>query len=327
MIEVCSSARLHLGFYTLAMDNVAYGSIGVAVDKPTVMIRVRKSDNIVVKNNTGIPVEKEIREAIESLNVPGAEVEVVKAIPRHVGLGSTTQLMLSTAYAVSRLYGLKYSIRQLAFKLKRGWVSGVGIAAFERGGFIIDSGRRLEGKKVGVPKDPSDLPRVIYRSPLPKSWYFIVVLPKGIRGLDEREEKPLLEAPETDEELEYELHRAVLLGMLHALARRDIKGFGEALTNIQFLVGQYFSRYQGGVFCCRETETIVNALLEGGAYGVGQSSWGPTAYGLVRGRKEAREILDYLTKILEENNIDAEIFVTNVRNNRASLRFIKYYSM
>lgn len=319
-VEVRSAARLHLGFYTLRSDDTAYGSIGVAINTPAVVVRVGESKGLEIRNYSGIPVEDEVRKVVKSLGLAGASVEILKAIPRHVGLGSTTQLTLSLAYGLARLYGLGRGIRELAFATRRGWVSGIGIAAFERGGFILDTGRRVEKGRVAEPGGPGDLPGVMYRSPLPPSWRFIVAVPRGVRGLDEREERPLLEAPESDERLEALLQRTVLLGMLPALAKRDVRAFGEALTRLQLLVGEYFSKYQGGVFCCWETETIVNAMLDGGAYGAGQSSWGPTAYGLVRGMREARRVLEHLAGVLDREGIDAEVFVARPRNRGALLK-------
>jgi len=267
-IDVWSSARLHLGFYTISSSCIAYGGMGLAIDKPEVNVQVRKADRLKIRNLTQVAVERDVKEAVELLKLPGAEVKVLKAIPRHVGLGSTTQLRLSVAYALSKIYGLRYSIRQLAFILRRGWVSGVGIATFKQGGFILDSGRILSKTGLREPKSPDEIPSVMLRLPLPRSWHFVVAIPKGIRGLDERKEKPILSMPETSYNLERDLQKTVLLYMLPALARRDAKSFGKALTKVQRLVGRYFSKHQGGEFCCWETEQMVKNLLNGGAYGI-----------------------------------------------------------
>jgi beta-ribofuranosylaminobenzene 5'-phosphate synthase len=285
-------------------------------------VQVRKADRPEIKNLTQVTIERDVKEVMKLLNLSGAEVNVLKAIPRHVGLGSTTQLRLSIGYALSKIYDLKYSIRRLAFILRRGTVSGVGIAAFKQGGFILDSGR-LSKDGISEPKSPDEIPSVMFRSPLPKSWRFIVAIPRGIRGLDEREEKPILEAPETNHSLEHNLHETVLLHMLPALARRDAKNFGKALTKVQRLVGRYFSKYQGGEFCCWETEQMVKSLLNGGAYGAGQSSWGPTAYGLVEGSKRAKKLLDYMLKSAERIGVESEFFIAQPRNRGFSCRIVE----
>jgi len=323
-VEVRSSARLHLGFYTISSDEIAYGSIGVAINKPKVIIHAEEADEINIKNLTGIDVEEDVKDVIKRMNVQGAKITVLEAIPRHVGLGSTTQLKLATAYALSKIYGLRCNIRRLAFTLGRGTVSGIGIAVFEHGGFIIDSGRLVRNGMIHEPRSLDDIPAAIFRAPLPKNWRFIVAVPKGIHGLDEKEEKKPLEAPEFNEKLERELHDAMLIDMLPALARRDAKRFGEALTKIQRLVGRYFSKFQGGEFCCWETEKIVEYMLENGAYGAGQSSWGPTAYGLTEGKKRAEELLNRMLRFVEKSGIDAEIFEAQPRNRGFYCRAIRF---
>jgi len=319
-VEVSSSARIHMGFYTVSSGGIAYGGMGLAIDRPEVTVRVSRAERLNVRNLTGVAVEPDVKEVFEQLNLPGAEVTVLKAIPRHVGLGSTTQLRLCIAYGLSRVYGLRYGVKRLAFMLKRGWISGVGIAAFMHGGFIIDSGRTITEKGISEPKSPNDLPAVMLRRPMPRSWKFIVAVPRGIRGLDERQERPFLRAPEMNPSLEHALHEAVLLEMLPALARGDAEGFGAALTKVQRLVGRYFSKYQGGEFCCWETERLVEAMLEGGAYGVGQSSWGPTAYGLVEGSRMARRLLEHMRRSADRIGIEAELFVAQPRNRGFSFR-------
>jgi beta-ribofuranosylaminobenzene 5'-phosphate synthase len=322
-VEVSSSARIHLGFYTISSGSIAYGSMGLAVNRPEVTLQISRAEELNVRNLTQITVKPDIEEVVEQLDLPGAEVTVLKAIPKHVGLGSTTQIRLCIAYGLSRVYGLRYNVRQLAFMLKRGWVSGVGIAAYRHGGFILDSGRVLTEEGIRDPQTPDELPVVMLRRPFPRSWYFVVAVPRGIQGLDERQEKPVLGAPETNLSLERALHEAVLLCMLPALARGDARSFGRALTGVQRLVGRYFSKYQGGEFCCWETEQLVEAMLDGGAYGAGQSSWGPTAYGLVEGSRRAKRLLDYVLRSADKIGVEAEVFIAQPRNRGFSFRLLE----
>ena len=322
-VEVSSSARLHLGFYTISSGEIAYGSIGVAIEKPRVTIQAEEAEGIDVRNLTDVDVNEEIKNVIKQMNVQGASIRVLEAIPRHVGFGSTTQLRLAVAYALSKIYNLGYDIRRLAFLLGRGIFSGIGTAVFEHGGFIIDSGRLVKDRMIYEPRSPDDIPAVILRAPLPKSWHFIVAIPREIRGLDEEEERKPLEAPEFNEELERELHDTVLIDMLPALARRDARRFGRALTKIQRLVGRYFSKFQSGEFCCWETEKIVECMLENGAYGAGQSSWGPVAYGLTEGKERAERLLNRVSESVERAGIDAEIFEAQPRNRGVSYRIIE----
>ncbi|HIE14222.1 TPA: hypothetical protein EYP70_03005 [Candidatus Bathyarchaeota archaeon] len=321
-VEIISSARLHLGFYAISTKNVAYGGIGVAIEKPHLIMQVEESRGVQIENLTSVHVEEDVKKVIEWLDLPGAKVKVLEAIPRHVGLGSTTQLRLSLAYALSKIYNRKKSIRELAFIVKRGWISGIGIAAFEKGGFILDAGRIPENGKVSDPKGWKDLPFMMYRRTVPKNWLFLVALPEESTGLDEHEEKPLLENIEPNMRLERNLHEIVLLQMLPALVRRDIVRFGKAITRLQILVGKYFAKYQDGEFCCFETENLVRHMLKKGAYGAGQSSWGPAAYGLIDSKK-AVELKEAVEKYVDRTGIKCKVFLTQVRNRGFSLKFIE----
>lgn len=73
------------------------------------------------------------------------------------------------------------------------------------------------------------------------------------------------------------------------LAERDVEEFGGALTRIQQRVGDAFAPVQNGRFHPLATP-MIDALAEFGAAGVGQSSWGPTVYGIVGWEAEGERI-------------------------------------
>ena len=81
----------------------------------------------------------------------------------------------------------------------------------------------------------------------------------------------------------------VLTALLPALVEGELEEFGTALTRIQQLVGDSFASAQGGRFHPR-AGALVEALLRFGAAGAGQSSWGPTVYGVVGSEAAGREL-------------------------------------
>ena len=92
----------------------------------------------------------------------------------------------------------------------------------------------------------------------------------------------------------------LLMKMLPALVEKDIANFGQALTGIQYMVGDCFASVQGGRFSNPLSEKVVDFLLDRGAAGVGQSSWGPTVYGLIQGRDQARQLAKKVQIFLAE---------------------------
>lgn len=332
-VVVETSARLHLGFYNFLEDNIAYGSIGVSIEVPKISIAagISKDSQLIIVNKTGIDVNdiidnviKKVRDSVNK-ELPGLRINIVEAIPRHVGLGSTTQMSLAIGAAIMKLLNKRIKIRELAVILGRGRDSGIGITAFEQGGFIVDSGRRLppNSTRVEPPKNIDDLPYPIFRIKVPNDWYFLVFIPKRRVGLDELAERKAMDMPTPlPKELKYELYKLLLLYLIPSITMNDIKTFGNALTKLQVLVGQYFSKYQGGIYCCDETEFVIKSLLKHGAYGAGQSSWGPTAYGIVRGQRQAMKVLTGVRKDIERKGYDMLYFVTKARNKGAVINIL-----
>ncbi|MEM1825936.1 MAG: hypothetical protein QXX35_04180 [Desulfurococcaceae archaeon] len=306
-IFIKTPSRLHLGFYNFNRENIAYGGIGLAIDNPNIELIISKNNRLEIVNETNIELNDVVEKIVNTLEISGFKLIVKSAIPRHIGLGSTTQLLLAISYGLSKLYGLKYSVRELAVKLGRGYVSGIGISVFEKGGLIIDSGRRLDNNILREVETIHDLPLPIARYSLPRKWFFILITPRVSKRISDEFEKQFLEKPlKIDDNLQCKLYATLLLELIPSVIRRDIVGFGKALSKIQYITGEYFSKYQYGLFCCRESEEAVNIMLSKGVYGVGQSSWGPTVYGLVDNYSRALKILRETLNELERRGIDVE---------------------
>ena len=99
-------------------------------------------------------------------------------------------------------------------------------------------------------------------------------------------------------------------------SRYDIDRFGEALTKIQILVGDAFAPTQGGRFASSEVADCVKAMLDAGAKGAGQSSWGPACYGLVRGTKAAGKVKKAALEKLDGES-RGPVFISSVNNQGA----------
>ena len=283
-VRIITSARLHLGFYNFRKGDRVYGSIGIAINNPVLDVVIEPLEERRIEIVSKQCIEDVIHRVKQVFNI-GARVYIHRHIPRHVGLGSTTQLALAIGVGLSLITQQRseVDVYDIAAKLGRGLVSGIGIATFKYGGFIVDSGRRVYGDKLEFPKSANDVPQPIIQHNMPKDWRFIVIVPRTSKPrVSEDRELQIMQPPSNvPETLQYELYATLLLEMLPALWRGDIEGFGTALTKIQILTGKFFEPLQGGVFCCRETETVIKVFSELGVYGYGQSSWGPVAYGLI----------------------------------------------
>ena len=239
-------------------------------------------------------------------------INVEQIIPSHVGLGSGTQLALAVASSISKLFGVEGSAQEYAAILDRTAQSGVGTAVFAEGGLVVDGGKNT--------RDPSKkaIP-VICRMPFPDEWRFVVAIPNTQKGLsDEAETSAFGKLPPMPQSEVGRICRLTMLKLLPAVPEHDIESFGSALTEIQRIVGDAFTGAQGGRYASTPAGQCVEFMLEMGVYGAGQSSWGPTVYGLVKS-KEAKEACSKLQTFLAEG-AGGEVFVAKANNHGATIR-------
>jgi len=106
----------------------------------------------------------------------------------HVGLGGGTQLGIAAGKALCELYHRPATAREIASIINRGGTSGIGTAAFEGGGFLIDGGHTFGPGKEKVDFRPSSAsigiraPPVIARHEFPKSWKILLATPDVTRA-------------------------------------------------------------------------------------------------------------------------------------------------
>jgi beta-ribofuranosylaminobenzene 5'-phosphate synthase len=258
-------------------------------------------------------------------------LSLLTCIPAHVGLGSGTQLGLAVGSALARLAGLPLSVPEIALAVGRGVHSGIGIATFQHGGFVLDGGHRILADSSGASKidkqsrqiEKDSVPPLLFRHPMPKDWFFVMIIPETGPGFSgAKEQSAFLRLPVAPSGLVEKISWVLLMKMLPALVEKDIKNFGQALTSIQSMVGDCFASVQGGRFATPILEKVVGFLLEKGAAGAGQSSWGPTVYGLVDGEERARRLTQDVRTYLSGFG-GGSIFCVQAQNRGAQVRTCK----
>jgi beta-ribofuranosylaminobenzene 5'-phosphate synthase len=294
-VIIRTPARLHLGMLDLRGDlGRRFGSIGVAIQRPNVVVEASCAKSWRVDGVEMERTKRVIDRFCQHYPLPAAaHVCVQESIPAHMGLGSGTQLALAIGLALARLYGLEIPLQEMAHHLERGIHSGIGLEAFHSGGFVIDGGKAMDGG--------GGVPPLLIRYPFPEGWFFVVVISepehKGVSGRDETSAFRGLPSPSAD--LVGRICRLLVMKMLPALVERCVIDFGGALTEIQRLVGDCFSSQQvGGRFAHPLAGKVIEHMLEQGAHGAGQSSWGPTVYGLVEGEEEAERLVNTVHRFL-----------------------------
>ncbi|MDI6726258.1 MAG: hypothetical protein QMD32_04785, partial [Smithellaceae bacterium] len=67
---------------------------------------------------------------------------------------------------------------------------------------------------------------------------------------------------------------------------------------------------------------IIDHLLASGAYGGGQSSWGPAIYGLTR-KQESDSVANEMKDFLKKHKIQGEVIVSAGRNRGADIEVLE----
>ncbi len=281
MVTVETGARLHFGFQNLSLAHPRlYGGVGVGLRKPRLVVEAERATGVECDDGT---VEPYLAAVVEALGVEGARVIVRERFPRHAGLGSGTQLALACLTAVARAYDRDVAVREYAARLGRGGRSGVGVATFERGGFVVDAGHPTE-RFTDDPSRPETraVPPVLGRWGLPGDWRFVLVIPDAERGPSgEGEDSRMRTVVEgADPGIADEIATLLTRRLLPAVVEGKPGQFGRAVARLGRLNGTWYTDEQGGVYR-PPADDLVAALTDSDSVtGAGQSSWGPTVYGV-----------------------------------------------
>jgi beta-ribofuranosylaminobenzene 5'-phosphate synthase len=280
-VRVEAGARLHIGFGNLSLAHERlYGGVGVAIDEPRVRLVAESADEVRCPD----PFLGECAvAACDLLGVAGVDLSVESTLPRHVGLGSGTQVALAALAAVAAAHDRPPAVRDRAPDLGRGGRSGVGVAAFERGGFVLDAGHPTERFTTAPPADGEwTVPAVVARHEVPADWRFVLVVPDAEPGRsgDDEDESMRAIVENADPTVADELSTVLVRRLLPAVAEGRLEAFGDAVAAFGRLNGAWYADQQGGVYR-PPAGRLIDALADHPAVrGVGQSSWGPTVYGV-----------------------------------------------
>jgi beta-ribofuranosylaminobenzene 5'-phosphate synthase len=293
MVSVRAPGRLHLGFLDpSATLGRRFGSLGLTID--------------------GFETEVELGEAGAdriSADTPGAQADTERAaqhlqrlrqrtgrheplelrlrssLPAHAGFGSGTQLALAVGRAFALCHGLDLDTPTLARWLARGQRSGIGIAAFDAGGLLLDGGPGADGA-------PAPL---LARLPWPDDWRIVIALDLGERGLHgPAEREAIAQLPPLPQARAADLCHQVLMRVLPGAANAEFAPFAAGIKHLQTLLGEHFAPAQGG---SAWTSPAVGRLMHwlhksfGDAAAVGQSSWGPTGFACVPSATAAQQLV------------------------------------
>ena len=294
-VFVETAARLHFGVLDLRGERGRwFGGIGASAPGPTLLLEATAASTLDVGGEDAVRATAFARRFLDHYGIRGGgRLHIHRALPSHAGLGSGTQLALAVARALGELHGIEADAPALARAVGRARRSAIGTWTFAGGGLVVEGGRRRDEESCGP---------LLARLALPASWQCVVAVPgvpPAISG--DAEEVAFSELPPPAERDVERVAHLVLMALLPAAADGDLQGFGAALSEIQLVTGRWFAPAQGGTFAPGASERLVRSMSEWGATGVGQSSWGPSVYGIVDGEDRGRALAAHVRAGLGDN--------------------------
>ncbi len=319
-------SRLHLTLIDLngSLGRID-GGVGLTLEKPRLVLEMKQmGDEIAVKfkNRQNMPVnviadcEDKIRTSasrmMEYLHLEGGySFTVHETYPSHSGLGSGTQLSLAAGKLISDSDNYQISVPQIANIVGRGGTSGIGVASFDKGGFIIDGGHHHDEKPDFLPSSASKAspPPIIARYDFPTEWKVVLVIPHLEKHVSGEKEVNIFQeyCPVPLEEVQ-RLSHILLMKMMPAILEKDLEIFGEAVNSIQNIgFKKIENQLQNPVI-----GEIMQLLRDAGAPGVGMSSFGPTIYAVT---DSPQDIVSAARDALAD--VGGHIIETRAQNNGA----------
>jgi beta-ribofuranosylaminobenzene 5'-phosphate synthase len=292
MIQVVTPSRLHITLIDLngALGRID-GSVGLTLNYPSIRINAKKDAQLSVSGTTEFAerIKSAASAVLTQYGINGVAIDVVQEYPNHVGLGSGTQVALAVGTAISELYDLHLSPTTIAKLTGRGGTSGIGVAAYEFGGFLVDGGHK--GKTEFLPSSASGKygpGPIIARHDFP-DWTIVLAIP-NLRGASDKREIDVFQkqCPLPLNEIQ-ELCHVILMEMLPAVVEHDIESFGRSINRVQ-TIGFKRREIELQPFCAH----LVEFMRENGAIGAGMSSFGPVVYGITEGKQLQKAVESYL---------------------------------
>ena len=214
----------------------------------------------------------------ETLEELPLELQIETASPRHSGLGSGTQLAMSTGLALQQFFGLPTpKPDELAIGLGRATRSAIGSYGCFEGGLIVDRGKT----------DVESVSPIDLRMDFPEHWPIAIVrivddgrkLDSSLEGLHGGAEREAFEKiPSTTTQQLDQMRELVTERLVPGVLESSYQKFADAVYEFGRRSGEYFSSIQGGPYASKTIADVIRTVHDSGVHATGQTSWGPSVF-------------------------------------------------
>jgi len=334
-VQITTPSRIHATLIDLngSLGRID-GSIGITLANPNwkILFETLTKNQLVINvprqvegNYIDLLVNDILKQfKLDPLKAP-IKITVQETIPRHVGLGSKTQLALALADGISRLLkleGTPLSKEILASVVNRGGTSGIGVTSYFVGGLIVDGGHEFgtgKEKNAFLPSSASSASPapVIFREEMPDDWRVIVAIPKLQKGAHDAEEVNVFKnfCPVPLIEVE-KLSHIILMKLLPAIKKRK---FHEICESINFFQDIGFKKIEVDLRG-KSFRDLLKSWQNSGAPCAGMSSFGPAIYSLAENEDQALKLKNAIDDIMKDT---AGIsFISKMQNSGAIIKYL-----
>lgn len=277
---------------TSANLGAGFDVMGIALESPGDTIRVEKADKLSIviegRGAEGIPVEPEKNTAgLVALELgQRVRITIKSGIRPGSGLGSSAAPAAGTAVAINELFSLGYSKEELVWIAARGEVAAAGIVHADNVAPCIMGDLALVCNNY---VEHVEMPSMGVVAVLPE----IVVSTKAARGILPKQ-VPL-------QEMVLNVSKASML--MAGVMKKDPRIIGRSLS------GTFNEQYRSPLIT--GYDSVREAALGSGAYGVAISGSGPTMLALCPEEK-ASDVASSMRKTFQEAGVTSEAYITRI---------------
>ncbi|MEW4453650.1 hypothetical protein AB1L30_13335 [Bremerella sp. JC817] len=304
LAKLTVGSRLHFGLLNFDSDDASFGGVGMMIQRPGLEVHASFSPKFIANGPLASRIEAfaQLWQQATLKKLPTVRLSTRGELRDHVGLGCGTQLGLAIGTLLSKLTQHPLpDLPSLVDTVGRAKRSAIGCYGFLQGGFLFETGHQQE-----------EFPDLAYRGDVPESWRIVLATQQKIHGRhghDEEESFRQLDPvpPPTTSRL-----RQLIEGeMTPGLEAAEIDRFGEAVYEYGCLAGDCYGSVQGGRYANPTCTELVQRMRAFGIAGVGQSSWGPTIFGICEDIDQAQALCTHLHERYSEHEMHLEISEPN----------------
>lgn len=235
--------RLHFSLVDMAAaSSRMYGGFGISIKAYPVTVEATSGDKLeietsgFIEDRTKENLLRALSNAQERSFKTSCKLIIHSESKQHIGLGSSTQIILTALDAVAAINNWDISLQDLIYISGRGRTSLIGFSTHYYGGFCIDAGQKYKPSTLYLPSHtPGERAPSLFVGnwDFPSSWFVSLIGMESAIAMDPLKEKLFMSsnAP-LERQCGLESIAALYHGILPAVISQDYFTFAQSLKHI-----------------------------------------------------------------------------------------------